>query len=81
MSPDALWPDLPGYATSFTTEQHAAHRTAKGIHYPENLGPGMDSRKAAKGLLKVVSRPHLKLTKGHKGPKGPKGRRGKKKRL
>ena len=61
MPPDIAWPALPGYATSFTEAQHAAHRTAKGIHYPENLVPGLDSRKSAKGLMKAASKPHLKF--------------------
>jgi hypothetical protein len=62
MTPDATYfNDLPGYSTTFTPEQHAAHRTAKGVHYPENLVPGLDSRKSAKALMKIGSKPHLKF--------------------
>jgi hypothetical protein len=63
MTPSATYfSDLPGYSTTFTPEQHAAHRSPKGTPYPENLVPGLDSRKSAKGLMKAATKKHITLT-------------------
>lgn len=59
--PDAAWPNLPNYRT-FSATDHAAHTTPKGVAYPETL-MGTDSRKAAKGLMKVATKKHLKLSR------------------
>jgi len=64
--PDANWPNLPAYQKEFTPEQHAAHRSPRGIPRPEDLAPRTTTVKAAKGLLKVVRKPHLKLSKSTK---------------
>lgn len=62
--PDAAWPALPNYRT-FSQADHAAHRSPKGVAYPETLMPSsnVDSRKAAKGLMKAAHKKHLKMTK------------------
>lgn len=65
--PDASWPNLPSYRT-FTEADHAAHRSPKGVAYPQTLMPdgNVDSRKAAKGLMKAAHKKHLKLTSAPK---------------
>jgi hypothetical protein len=67
--PDAFWPNLPAFQRDFTPEQHAAHRSPKGVPRPEDLAPRTTSVKAAKGLLKVVRKPHLTTRKTNKATK------------
>ncbi len=62
MSPDAQWPNLPAHGR-FTPAHHAAHTTGKGLHLPQDLYPNLDSRKAAKQLMKFVNKPHLKMNR------------------
>jgi hypothetical protein len=63
MTPDAAWPNLPAYQREFTPEQHAAHRSPRGVPRPEDLAPRTTTVKAAKGLMKFARKPHLKLAK------------------
>jgi hypothetical protein len=63
MTPDATWPNLPSYR-EFSAADHAAHTSPRGTPYPEDLITGLHNRKAAKELLKVASKPHLKLKRG-----------------
>lgn len=62
------WPNLPNY-TDHTPEQHAAHRSTRGIQRAEDVG--LDSRKAAKQIVKIVRKPHLnqKVRKPTRRPK------------
>jgi hypothetical protein len=62
LCPDANWPALPSYRT-FTAADHAAHTSPKGVPYPETLMNGVDSRKAAKQIMKFAHKPHLTLKK------------------
>jgi len=75
MTPDAAWPNLPGYKTQFTADEHAAHTSPKGIPYPDDLAPKTDSRKAAKALMKFAHKPHLKMTKVSRTKSRPRRKR------
>jgi len=65
--PNAPWPNLPDYR-NFSEADHAAHRSPRGVAYPENLGM---TRKASKTLLKgsKVGQPKLQRNRSPKRKK------------
>lgn len=57
--PDASWPNLPDYR-QFSPADHAAHTTKRGTLSPEDMPElNLTSRKGAKQLMKIGSKPHL----------------------
>jgi len=62
MPPSASWPDIRN-PLAITPEDHANHRSIKGVPLPEDLIPGLKAHKQAGLILKIARKPHLKATK------------------
>lgn len=60
MTPDSYWPNIKNPFAP-TEEEHAAHRTPRGIATPADLTGDMKMTKMAKLAMKFIHKKHLSV--------------------